>query len=149
MEISYRRENFNPYAPDWQRQRQLMDAHAMELRGMMASPDIAQYLRLQDEGRLVIITARDREDVMQGYSSHFWHRDLHYQIRVAQDDAWYVVPELRKQGVGRRLRELALEELRKDGVKYAYGRLKTAHPHDDSMAGLGYVPFETVFLKEL
>jgi GNAT superfamily N-acetyltransferase len=147
--ITCRREDFDPDSRDWNRQKQLFDAHAMELRGLMSDLDLEQYARIQREGRLVWVTARDVGGLMVGYSMHFWHRHLHFNIRVAQDDAIYVVPELRMLGIGRMMREIAIEELKKAGVKIVYGRLKTAHPHDDSMKGLGYVPWESVYLKEL
>lgn len=149
VDLTYQREDFDPDAPDWPRQKELFDAHGMELRGFKSDLDIHRYLQTQREGRLVFITVRDKDRVLQGYSSHFWHRDLHFPVRVAQDDAWYVTPEFRKLGIGRKLREIALDELRRAGVKYAYGRLKTAHPHDDSMTDLGYVPWEQVWIKEL
>jgi L-amino acid N-acyltransferase YncA len=129
--------------------RELFDAHAVELRGFKADIWLERYIEIQNENRLVWITARDDNGVLQGYSSHFWHRDMHYNHKVAQDDAWYVVPELRNKGIGKELRRRAIEELAKDGVKYAYGRLKTAHPHDNSMSELGYVPFEQVWVRKL
>lgn len=147
--MKIQREDFNPDASDWAAQKKLFDAHAMELRGFPSDLDIERYLQMQREGRLVYITARDGDDIIRGYSSHFWHRDLHFKVRVAQDDAWYVRPEDRKVGIGRQLREVALAVLKEAGVKYAYGRLKAAHPHDESMKDLGYIPWETVFLKEL
>jgi len=147
--INYAREEFSPDASDWGRQMELCEAHGIELRGFKPKLDIPRYLQIQKEGRLVLITARDVAGVMQGYSIHIWHRDLHFPVFVAQDDAWYVVPELRKHGIGRCLREHALEELKKAGVRYAYGRLKTAHPHDGSMIDLGYQEWESVWIKEL
>lgn len=149
VDVFYHREDFNPDAPDWQRQKSLFDAHAMELRGFMSDLDLPRYLQIQSEGRIVYVVVRDKERVVQGYSMHIWHRDLHFNVRVAQDDAFYVVPELRRLGIGRNLRNIALDELRKAGVKYAYGRFKAAHPHDETMAELGYVPYETVYIKEL
>ncbi len=149
VDLVYQREDFNPDAPDWERQKSLFDAHGLELRGFKSDLDIQRYLQMQREGRLVYVTARDGNGIIQGYSSHFWHRDLHFLVRVAQDDAWYVAPEFRRLGIGRQLRLFALAELKVAGVKYAYGRLKTAHPHDESMTDLGYVPFETVWIKEI
>lgn len=149
VEIKYGREDFDPKAPDFGRWLELCDAHALELRGMKADIDIDQYQRLQKQGRLVLIMARNIDGLLIGYSSHFWHRDLHFNQKIAQDDAWYVIPELRVRGIGRKLREMTIEELRKDGVKYVYGRLKTAHPHDDSMTSLGYFKWEDVYIKEI
>lgn len=126
----------------------LNDAHGMELRNMPADLNITVYMNLQKEGRLILITAKDGDNYI-GYSSHFWHRHLHFNLRIGQDDAWYVIPEYRNQGIGRKLRELAIEEMKKDNVDFAYGRLKVAHPHDSSMEDLGYSPWEQVFIKDL
>lgn len=149
IKITYTREPFDPNAEDWPRTIELLNAHAMELRGMKIDLDIDNYLRIQKQGRLVIIKARDENGLLQGYSCHFWHRHLHFNIRVAQDDAWYVVPELRNQGIGAALLKMAHDELKKDGVKLVYGRLKAAHPHDGSMKELGYTQWEHVWLLKL
>jgi len=151
LSIKYVREEFNEEAPDWNRQMELCDAHAMELRGMKADLFIDQYNRIQREGRLVLIMARDmsRNDLLIGYSSHFWYRHLHFNMRIANDDAWYVVPEYRNRGIGRALREMALVYLKAAGCVGAYGRTKTEFPHDESMTDLGYDPFEMVWLKDL
>lgn len=145
VDIVYARE---PFILD-ERAQELFDEHATELRGFKADIDVLRYQQLQNENRLVWITARDSDGVLQGYSMHFWHRDLHFNQRVAQDDAWYVVPELRKHGIGKELRRRALDELKKDGVKLAYGRLKLAHDHPDTMSELGYIPWETVYILDL
>lgn len=144
-EIKYQRERFDPFHPQI---KALNDAHAVELRGMPSDLNLAAYDNLQKEGRMIWITAKDGDKYV-GYSSHFWHRHLHFDLRIGQDDAWYVMPEYRKQGIGRRLRELAIEEMKKDNVDLVYGRLKVAHPHDDSMTGLDYKPWETVWLLNL
>jgi len=143
------REKFDPACHDWWRWMELWDAHAMELRSLKTRLHVDQYLRIQQDGRLVLMSLRDEDNILQGYSSHFWHQDLHFSLRVAQDDAWYVVPSLRNKGFGTMLRRAALDELRAEGVEIAYGRLKAAHPHDESMAELGYAPWETVFIKDL
>lgn len=144
-EITYQREKFDPNHEGF---KTLNDAHGIELRGMPTQLNIPVYLRIQNEGRLVLVTAKDG-DIYVGYSSHIWFRHLHFDLRIGEDDAWYVTPAYRKQGVGRKLREFAIEELKKDNVDFVYGRLKVAHPHDDSMNGLGYKPWETVWIKDL
>ena len=144
-EITYQREQFDPSIPMI---KALNDAHGVELTGRSTDLNTYQYQVLQREGRHIFITAKDGDKYV-GYASHFWHRHLHYNIRIAQDDAWYVMPEYRKQGIGRKLRELSIEELKKDNVQLVMGRLKAAHPHDDSLTNLGYMPYETVWLLDL
>lgn len=137
-------------AGDWEEKMRLIDAHADELRGMRSLLDLETYRRLEAKGRLVIITARRQETgALIGYSSHLWYDDLHFRLRIADDDAWYVSPMYRGLGIGRALREKAHEELRKVGVKYVLTRLKVSHPHDEVIAQLGYQPYEMIYRKEL
>jgi len=149
-DIVYAREPIDPDHPEWQRHLELINRHARELRGMDASLDLATYKNLQDKHRLVIVSARRRDTgELVGYSSHLWYDDLHFQIRLATDDAWYVLPNYRRLGIGRRLREKALEELAAIGVKIALARTKTDAPHDRVMIALGYRPYEIVHRKDL
>ena len=70
-------------------------------------------------------------------------------MRIAEDEAWFVFPQYRRRGIGRRLREIALQELKKAGVKIALARTKVDAPHDDLMPQLGYRRYEIVYRKDL
>jgi len=149
-DIIYAREPIDANHPEWQLHLAVINRHARELRDMDASLDLAAYKNLQDKHRVIIVSARRRDTgELVGYSSHLWYDDLHFQIRLATDDAWYVLPNYRRIGIGRRLREKALEELAAIGVKIALARTKVAAPHDRVMAELGYRPYEIVYRKDL
>ncbi|PWT75077.1 MAG: hypothetical protein C5B60_05850 [Chloroflexi bacterium] len=134
----------------WDEKMRLIEMHAQELRGINANLDIATYRKLETKGLMIGISAR-RADTgeLVGYCSAIWHPDLHYQMPVADDDSWYVLPEYRCYGIGKRLREKALEELRTAGVKMALARVKLSAPHDTVLSELGFVPYETVWRKDL
>jgi GNAT superfamily N-acetyltransferase len=150
VKVLYARENFLEWnEDDWDRFKYLANLHGRELWGIDADLNLEQYRNLQNSGRLIMVTARLSDNTMIGYSSHFWHRHLHFNVRIAQDDAWFVLPEFRDQGIGRELRLYSIEEFKKDGVKFAFGRLKTAHPHDSSMLNLGYKPYESVYILDV
>jgi|SRR5215471_9292373 len=147
-DIAYGREEIDldsiePYLP-------MLNAHALELRGRHTKLNIAAYKKLQEQGRLVIIGARRKDNgAPVGYSIHLWHDDLHYGVRVAEDEAWFVFPQYRRKGIGRRLRETALAELERLGVRIALARTKVGAPHDNLMPELGYRPYEMVYRKDL
>jgi GNAT superfamily N-acetyltransferase len=147
-DIAYGRETIDldqlaPYLP-------MLDQHARELRGMATRINLEQYKKLQQEGRLLVIGARRKDNgAPVGYSINIWYDDLHFGLRLGLDDAWFVFPQYRRRGIGRRLREVALDELRKIGVKIALARTKYDQQHDHVMAQLGYRPYEIVYRKDL
>lgn len=149
-EIAYGRERFEPAAPEWRIILTMLNAHARELRGMETRVNIASYAKLQDEGKLVIIGARRKDTgAPVGYSIHIWYDDLHFGLRLALDDAWFVLPQYRHRGIGRRLREVALAELKKIGCNIALARTKVDQPHDEVLGELGYRRYEIVYRKDL
>jgi GNAT superfamily N-acetyltransferase len=128
----------------------MLDQHARELRGRNTNLDIAKYKKLQAQGNLVIIGARRKDNgAPVGYSIHTWYDEMHYGLRVSEDEAWFVFPQYRRRGIGRRLREVALEELKRLGVQIAYARTKIGAPHDSLMPQLGYTPYEILYRKDL
>lgn len=149
-DIAYGRERLDPANPEWRLILAMLNAHAQELRGMDTRLNIASYEKLQDEGRLLIIGARRKDTgAPVGYSIHIWYDDLHFGLRLACDDAWFVFPQYRKRGIGKRLREVALNELRKVGCNIALARTKIDQRHDQPLAELGYRPYEIVYRKDL
>lgn len=149
-EIAYGREKMDVSGPEWRTIVAMLNSHARELRGMETRLNIGMYSKLQDQGRLLIIGARRKDNgAPVGYSVHIWHDELHYGLRVADDDAWFVFPQYRNRGIGRRLREVALEELKKLGVNIALARTKIDQSHNETMERLGYRPWEMVFRKDL
>ena len=147
-EFIYVRESLE--SGDWGEKLKLINAHARELRDMVSALELATYRRLEEKDRLVIVTARHcNTGELVGYSSHVHYHELHFSLHIADDDAWYVMPEFRGCGIGRKLREKAHEELRKLGVKFVLARTKVSAPHDEVIAELGYQPYEMIFRKEL
>lgn len=149
-EIAYGREKMDVSGPEWRTILAMFNAHARELRGMETRLNIANYQTLYDMGKLIVIGARRKDNgAPVGYSIHIWYDDLHFGLRLALDDAWFVFPQYRNRGIGKRLREVALEELKKIGVQIALARTKVDQSHNETMEQLGYRPYEVVFRKDL
>lgn len=135
---------------DWKEKLRLFDMHAEELRGRKTDLNLDIYRKLEANGFLVFLTARDFDSgKLIGYSSHIWHHELHYSMPVAQDDAWFVLPQFRCLGIGQKLMEAAHTELARLGVKIVLTRVKVSAPHDAVLAQLGYRPYEVNWRKDL
>lgn len=147
-DIVFAREKFDTGSATWARDKELLDQHGLELRGKTTVPDLEVYKRLNAQGKLVIVTARV-DNLAIGYCVHMVSKDIHFGELIAMDDVTFVAPGLRRLGIGRRLREKAIEELKAMGVKVVLARFKVAHPHDEHMKKMGFVPYETVYVKEI
>ena len=144
---------FDPNAEEFPHILSLCQAHADELRVfgvLQLSLDIPRYLELQSRGRLLCLTGRDPDNVIRAYSTHFIHKHPHYKmVWVGQEDSIYVEPSLRKQGIGRKLRETAEYELKKRGCKLMTARTKFGHEDDTNLEELGYIKWEVCHAKEI
>lgn len=78
---------------------ELFYIHYMEIsdhrkRGILLSPDYAEYKRIENCGQLLFIALR-REGKLVGYSNNFIKRALHYNALTVANDLFYVSPEAR------------------------------------------------------
>ena len=95
----------------------LFKIHGMEVRGKPLELDFLRYQAIQMERRLVWVVARAIEtgDPI-GYACSFWYRDLHFNERVAADDLWFVDRNYRRSGVGKTVKVMCHDQLKKAGV---------------------------------
>ena len=144
---------FDPNAEEFPHILSLCQAHADELRVfgvLQLSLDIPRYLELQSKGRLLCLTGRDPDNVIRAYSTHFIHKHPHYKmVWVGQEDSIYVMPELRRHGIGRRLRETAETELKQRGCNLITARTKFGHEDDTNLEELGFKRWEVSWAREL
>jgi GNAT superfamily N-acetyltransferase len=149
------REIFPPPVSDF---APLFEAHGMEVRGKPFRLDYKRYADLEFEGRLVWIVARVNRAVSDegrhgvarvpvGYSCSWWYRDMHFDERCAADDLWYVVPQYRRQGIGRQLKGLAHSELHKAGVARIGDNIRTGGVPDEFMFNLGFTVWGARWIK--
>jgi GNAT superfamily N-acetyltransferase len=125
----------------------LFEAHAMEVRGKPFRLDYKRYHELEFEGRLVWVAARSMKRGPVGYACSWWYRDMHFDERCAAEDLWYVCPEYRRRGIGRRLKETAHEILEKCGVTRIGDNIRHGGVSADQMAELGFEPWGTRWTK--
>jgi GNAT superfamily N-acetyltransferase len=132
--------------------RELVPAHHQEVNEFgECALDInwPAYRRADQQGRYVLITARSGGDLI-GWVGYFVYEHLrHRGSCMAREDWYYVRPEQRGQGIGRRLFELAEQTLQKRGVKRIIMSCKVRHDHTDLIESLGYQPLEKTFTRLL
>ncbi|HEX8838785.1 MAG TPA: GNAT family N-acetyltransferase [Candidatus Acidoferrum sp.] len=130
---------------------QLFNLHGIEVQGRPFKINYARYTRLEFEGRLVWIVARDiNSELPIGYSCSFWYYDLHYyDEKVASDDIWFVDKEWRNRGIGTWLKHAAHTELKRHGVKRVSDVIRGVFDHPNLMRDLGFVNSGVKWVKTL
>lgn len=110
-------------------------------------PDFDDYIRLQQDGRLVLLSASDRFCLI-GYTFHsIWRHYNDRTMLMAQRRSQCVLPEYRGQGIATKMLELSHEELRRRGVHKVL--LNDRGMHRDYLRKIGYTRLETVYCKDL
>lgn len=79
------------------------------------NPRLEQYIKAGDEGWLLTFILRHEEKAV-GYSNVYLTNDMHNGDLIAQEDTVFVLKEHRN-GVGKKLVKVILEELKERGVK--------------------------------
>jgi L-amino acid N-acyltransferase YncA len=116
---------------------ELFKVHGLEVRGKPFDLDFRRYHIIEFEGRLVWIVARENS-VPIGYACSFWYRDLHFNERVAVDDLWFVCKDYRCKGVGKTVKLMCHDELKKQGVLRVYDTIRSDHNNPTLMQELGF-----------
>jgi hypothetical protein len=95
---------------------------------MPLAPQYDEYVRRDEAGELVLVTAR-RDGVMVAYYTAAIRPGFHYKDTLtATQDLMYVVAEEPWKGVCRPLLECVEDELKRRGVKIWYAGYKSHRP---------------------
>lgn len=85
------------------------------------NPDIEKAAILDKSGRLLIVTARDENEKLQGYLGFFMDTSLECKgLLVGTQMLWFVTKSARHGGVGVKLYLEAIKQMRALGVKNIY-----------------------------
>ena len=149
--IEYREDKFKNILMDFMH---LLPEHMAEMnyfhkQGCKFDPDYSAYIRGQDAGHYVLVTAKD-SGILVGYIVFSVQRHIRYRDTVyAQEDLYYVVPEYRRQGIAKRLFAEAEQVLKQRGVDYIFATTKTYLDRSGLLEQSGYECFERKFAKKL
>ena len=149
--ILYREEKFKDVLPEFDK---LLTAHMAEmnyfgLNGAKFDPDYDKYVRGQELGYFVLITARDN-GVLVGYTVFGVQTHIRYKSTVyAQEDLYYVCPEYRRQGIAKQLFVEVEKVLKTRKVEFIFATTKTYHNRSGLLEQSGYKQFELKFAKKI
>ena len=138
----------------WPEADGLMAAHTREVDACDPADyrfDVAQAKAIENAGMLVICTARDGGRII-GYCIWFLSTSLVCAGRkIATQTGWYVTPDSREGGLGLRLFQFAINELRLRGVVEAFPHFwaKSSPRLHQFFDRLGAEPVESVYRMRL
>lgn len=102
------------------------------------APDWATYMSMEEQGGLVIFTARD-QGALAGYSAFFVYWHPHYrETRVAQNDVLFLRKDYRKGSTGIRLIRYSEDRLRHLGVDKLVWHVKQSNNFTPILQRMGY-----------
>ena len=116
----------------------------LEKEGVKCSPynpRLDEYVKASDGGWLLTFVLRF-EGKAVGYSNVYITNDMHNQDLIAQEDTIFVVKEHRN-GIGKKLVKMILEELRSRGVKRVNVSAMTDLRVAKLWARMGFKPLAT------
>lgn len=130
----------------------LLAAHREELTVypeiMQLSPDVETYLRLEDAGKLLSLGVFDHDELI-GYSVNVVTRNLHYDLRVCQNDVLYLTPEHRLGPLGLRLIRDTERHAREAGAKIMLWHAKQGTSLDGLLPRINYQVQEIMYSRVL
>ncbi len=130
----------------------LLAAHREELTVypeiMQLSPDVETYLRLEDAGKLLSLGVFDHDELI-GYSVNVVTRNLHYDLRVCQNDVLYLTPEHRLGPLGLRLIRDTERHAREAGAKIMLWHAKQGTSLDGLLPRIDYQVQEIMYSRVL
>jgi len=130
---------------------ELLKAHWAEIAvnkdKIFLNPDWDIYEEFEQQGRLVIFTARD-DGKLIGYCAVLVGKNLHYKDHVfAVNDVLYIDKSYRKGFTGINMLKFAEKYLKDDGVSVMQINTKVHRPFDILMQRLGFNLVERVYSK--
>ena len=149
--IQYREESFENVLMDFMT---LLPEHMAEMNyfqknGAKFDPNYGAYCKGQEQGKFLLITAKDK-DLLVGYIVFNIGPHIRYQSTlVAQEDLYYVVPDYRRQGIAKKLFEVAEVKLKEYNIDFIFATTKTYLDRSGLLEQAGYECFEKKFAKKL
>jgi GNAT superfamily N-acetyltransferase len=149
--IKYSEDTFENVMMDFMT---LLPEHMAEMNwfqrnGAKFDPDYAAYIRGQNQGKFLLVTAKD-SGVLVGYIVFFVDLPVRFKSTIyAKEDLYYVVPEYRRQGIAKRLFEEAEILLKEYNVDFMLATTKTYLDRSGLLEQAGFECYEKVFGKKI
>lgn len=111
--------------------------------------DYNLMMKLSHAGNYRCYSARTENDVI-GYVGFYVYNHVHHSgVTVAAQDAIYVKPEWRRQGLGQALLEYSEKKLKSIDVKYIQHAVTPCYDFSKLLEQNGYKPLERIYFKNI
>jgi len=149
--ITYKEDSFEEILLDFNLllKDHMAEMNYFQLNGAKFDPDYRKYIRGQDAGHFLLVTAKD-SGVLVGYIVFYVDSPVRFQSTIyAKEDLYYVRPEYRRQGIAKRLFEEAEILLKEYNVDFMLATTKTYLDRSGLLEGAGFECYERVFGKKI
>ncbi len=111
------------------------------------NPDVEAYQRLDDMGRLIIVTARDGKKLV-GYATSAIQQHPHFtQTKIGFGDTTYLLPEYRKGLTGMKLFRMTEKLMKELGVKRYLAPVFGTGAMEAIFKRMGFTAEHTIYSK--
>jgi len=151
MSITYQKENLKDFIGEFSA---LLKPHMDEINvsqrlGFEFKPDYARYIKMQEAGIFVVVTCRSDEKLI-GYTVFGVMPNIRYtDCKIAKEDLYYILPEYRNKGLGKRLFVVTEQALKDQGVNQIIFTTKVYSDNSHIFEKLGYEFYEKAFTKRI
>lgn len=112
------------------------------------NPDKVRYINYNNSGFYRFYTARDNGK-MVGYAGCYVTISMHTQVKICQEDTWFLHPAYRRGRNAIRLYRFIEDQMREEGVKESICSVKLSNGAGRILEYLKYKHVSNVYSKEL
>lgn len=131
----------------------LLEEHRLELatnpEKMQLDPDIQTYALLEELNKLMSLGVFDDDGHLVGYSINIVNRNLHYDLRMCQNDILYLRKDLRLGPLGLKLIRATEAHAKELGCDMMIWHAKPHTSLDQILPRVGYRTQDIMYSKEL
>jgi len=133
---------------------ELLNPHMTEINitkryGFEFKPDYLRYIKMQEAGVLTVLTCRNDKELI-GYTFFNIFNGIRFpDCKIAREDLYYIKPEFRGQGLGKKLFIETEKLLKEKGANQVIFTTKTYQDYSHIFESLGYEFYEKQFSKKL
>jgi len=151
LEVTYQEEQLKDFVHEFDK---LLKPHMAEINitqkyGFEFKPDYLKYMKLQEVGVLTVLTCRSNKELI-GYTFFNIFNGIRFpDCKTAREDLYYIKPEFRGQGLGKKLFIETEKLLKEKGANQVIFTTKTYQDYSHIFESLGYEFYEKQFSKKL
>jgi GNAT superfamily N-acetyltransferase len=149
--ITFQEEQLKDFIPEFDA---LLRPHMSEINmtqryGFEFKPNYLQYIKMQEFGATIVLTCRN-DDELIGYAVFNIYPSIRYpDCKMAREDLYYIKPEFRGNGLGKRLFIEIEKFLKEKDVDQVVFTTKTYQDYSHIFESIGYEFYEKHFIKKL